>query len=97
MLLFIFNLLYCCATLRQNAASLDLSNTTKTALISWFVFKLLYGFSRQTNVGKTNNKMAEWATCMKQQQQQKKKPQSKHSVTYAFTTNKNYEGLGALL
>ena len=27
----------------------------------------------------------------------RKKPQSKHSVTYAFTTNKNYEGLGALL
>ena len=27
-----------------------------------------------------------------------KKPKSKHSVTYAFTTNKkNYEGLGALL
>jgi len=26
-----------------------------------------------------------------------KKTQSKHSVTYAFTTNKNYEGLGALL
>jgi len=82
--------------LRQNAASLDLSNTTKTALISWFVFKLLYGFSRQTNVGKTSNKMAEWATCMKLAAAEKN-PQSKHSVTYAFTTNKNYEGLGALL